>query len=124
MQLKNTTQGWGVIARLLHWSIAGIILFLLGIGAFTAYFVTDVLEQFRLIQIHKSWGFVVFFLALVRIVWRLFNKQSPALPETYATGRDACGKTWPSRPLCFDAGHASIGLVDGISFAATGPFWC
>lgn len=80
MQLWNTNQTWGIAARLLHWGIAAIILFMLALGVYMSNFVSDTLEQFKLIQIHKSWGFVVFSLALVRLVWRLCNRQTPALP--------------------------------------------
>ncbi|WP_371170921.1 cytochrome b [Aliiroseovarius sp. 2305UL8-7] len=81
MQLTNTTKSWGIVTRAFHWSIAGIILFLLGLGTYATYFVSDALEQFRLIQTHKSWGFVVFVLAVLRIGWRLMNKPSPSLPD-------------------------------------------
>lgn len=79
MGLRNTVDGWGWPARLLHWLISGIILFLLGLGFYTANIVTDVFEQFGLVQIHKSWGFTVFALVLLRLVWRLLN-PTPALP--------------------------------------------
>ncbi len=79
MGLRNTTTGWGWMARLLHWSVAGIILFMLGLGVYMTQFVTDVFEQFPLFQTHKSWGFTVFVLALVRLVWRFFS-PAPALP--------------------------------------------
>lgn len=79
MGLRNTTTGWGWLARLLHWSIAAIILFMLGLGVYMTQIVTDVFEQFPLFQTHKSWGFVVFVLALIRVVWRLFN-PAPTLP--------------------------------------------
>lgn len=79
MALRNTNEGWGLPARLLHWAIAGIIFFLIGLGFYTAEIVTDVYEQFGLVQIHKSWGFTVFVLILIRLVWRLMN-PTPALP--------------------------------------------
>ncbi|MEX2518242.1 MAG: cytochrome b [Paracoccaceae bacterium] len=77
MSLRNTGAGWGWPARLLHWLMALIILFMLGLGFYTAEFVSDVYEQFALIQIHKSWGFTVFTLALLRVFWRLFNPAPP-----------------------------------------------
>ncbi len=80
MGLRNLTTGWGWLARLLHWSMAGIILFMLGLGYYMTEIVTDVFEQFPLFQTHKSWGFTVFVLALLRIVWRFFN-PTPALPD-------------------------------------------
>lgn len=79
MPIRNTPEGWGLVARILHWAIAAIILFMLGLGFYTAEIVTNVYEQFGLVQIHKSWGFTVFVLALIRIVWRLAN-PTPPLP--------------------------------------------
>ena len=80
MGLRNTDQGWGWPARLLHWGIAGLILFQLGLGFWMVRIVSDVYQQFNLYQTHKSWGFVIFALALVRIGWRLASR-APALPE-------------------------------------------
>lgn len=81
MQARNTTKSWGWVTRLLHWTMAGLILFQLGLGYYMMNILTDLIAQFRLTQTHKSWGFVVFALALLRVVWRLFNRQTPALPE-------------------------------------------
>ncbi len=79
MGLRNTSAGWGLAARLLHWAMAGVILFMFGLGIWMSNFVPDVFEQFGLVQLHKSWGFVVFALALVRVIWRLMN-PAPPLP--------------------------------------------
>jgi cytochrome b561 len=77
--IRNTARTWGWPARLLHWFMGGVIVFMLGLGFYTAEFVTDVYEKFSLVQLHKSWGFVVFALALVRLVWRL-SGRTPQLP--------------------------------------------
>lgn len=79
MALRNDSESWGWPARLLHWVMAGLILFMLGLGWYMTGFVTDIYEQFDLFQTHKSWGFVVFALALVRIAWRL-SGRSPDWP--------------------------------------------
>ena len=42
--------------------------------------VPDLLARFTLTQTHKSWGTVVFVLALVRVAWRLANRARPPLP--------------------------------------------
>lgn len=85
MRLTNTTQSWGALARLLHWAIAGVILYQLGMGVWMTQFVTDALAQFPLVQTHKSWGFVVFALAVIRVIWRLLNRNAPALPDHMPT---------------------------------------
>lgn len=83
MKTRNDTQGWGWPARLLHWSMAAIILFLLGVGVYMANFESDMMRQFTLTQTHKSWGAVVFALGLVRIGWRLAQRETPApTPQT------------------------------------------
>lgn len=81
MSLRNTPEGWGWPARLIHWSVSLMILGLLGVGFFMANFVDDIGLQFTLTQIHKSWGFTVFVLVLIRVIWRFMN-PTPPLPAT------------------------------------------
>lgn len=79
MGVRNTPTGWGWPARLLHWLMAGLILFQFGLGIYMVNFVSELSRQFALYQIHKSWGFVIFSLAVVRIGWRL-AQPAPELP--------------------------------------------
>lgn len=83
LRLRNTEDGWGLVHRALHWAIAGVILFQLGLGFYMTNVVTDVYAQFAYTQTHKSWGFVVFALALVRVGWRWANPvpKAPAMPR-------------------------------------------
>jgi cytochrome b561 len=80
MRAGNTERSWGWVARLLHWTIAALILLQLGLGVWMANFVPDLIAQFRLVQIHKSFGFLVFALALVRVLWRVVNRAHPVMP--------------------------------------------
>jgi len=41
--------------------------------------VPDLLQRFTLTQVHKSWGFTIFTLAVLRVIWRAANPR-PALP--------------------------------------------
>jgi cytochrome b561 len=77
--MGNTATSWGWPARLLHWVMAGLILFQLGLGFRMVRLVSDVYEKFGLYQTHKSWGFVIFTLALMRILWRATHRP-PELP--------------------------------------------
>ena len=79
MGTGNTAASWGWPARLIHWVMAGLILFQLGLGLRMVRLVSDVSVQFGLYQTHKSWGFVIFTLALVRILWRATHRP-PELP--------------------------------------------
>lgn len=81
MKLFNTLNSWGWLARLFHWSMAAIILYMLGLGIYMSEFVNDLFEKFAYVQIHKSWGFVAFVLAILRLIWRGLNKKNPSLPD-------------------------------------------
>jgi cytochrome b561 len=81
MHAGNTAQSWGWPARLFHWLMAVLILFQLGLGVYMSNVVSDLLRQFVLIQTHKSWGFVIFALALLRLAWRIASPVTPARPE-------------------------------------------
>ncbi len=78
--LKNTTQGWGVITRLIHWTMAILIVGTLGLGLYMVQIETDLINRYLQTQWHKSFGFTIFVLALVRIGWRLWSPAHPALP--------------------------------------------
>ena len=80
MKAQNTTASWGWVARLFHWGMAGLILFQFGLGVWMTRDRVDLLTRFDLTQIHKSWGVLIFGLALARLAWRLANRMRPALP--------------------------------------------
>lgn len=71
--------GWGPGIRLLHWTMAVLILFQLGLGVWMVR-VSDLASRFSLTQLHKSWGTVIFALALVRLGWRAIGPGRPPLP--------------------------------------------
>jgi cytochrome b561 len=80
MALKNTTNNWGWLARSFHWIMALMIFFMIA-GGLRMTAEKDLIAQFAMVQQHKSFGFVVFTLAVLRVVWRLAN-PTPALPDT------------------------------------------
>ena len=88
MTLHNTDERWGLPARVLHWAIALLIIGLLCVGFFMANFTSWLYSDMQqstmlrvdLTQQHKSFGFVVFILACVRLVWRWFSPTHPGLP--------------------------------------------
>ncbi|WP_316014740.1 cytochrome b [Roseobacter sp. HKCCA0434] len=80
MQIRNSTRRWGIPSRIIHWLTAGILLWTLGLGVYMTNFVADPLDQFALTQVHKSWGFLVFALAVIRVVWLMLSPKRPALP--------------------------------------------
>lgn len=83
MALLNSETGWGWPARLLHWTVALVILGMSGLGLYMDPRKASGLDplHFGLIQDHKSWGAVALVLVALRIVWRLANRRRPALPD-------------------------------------------
>lgn len=78
--ITNSTTRYGWAAIILHWLIAAIF-----IGQFVLGFVmvrlTSQRTAFELIQLHKSFGFLLLGLVILRIAWRLGN-AAPALPRS------------------------------------------
>lgn len=88
MSLHNTVTHWGWLAKFLHWSMAVLMIGLAAVGVFMANFTDwyypDMLDattaRVELTQHHKSFGFVVFVLACLRVVWRWLSPAVPGLP--------------------------------------------
>ncbi len=80
MGLKNTRARWGWPAKVFHWTMAALILALAVVGTYMANFLDDMFLQIELTQTHKSFGFVVFVLAGLRLLWRWINPAVPDLP--------------------------------------------
>lgn len=80
MSLKNTRERWGWLARAFHWVMAFLILALALVGTYMANFLDDMIRQIELTQMHKSFGFVVFVMAVLRVLWRWANPVSPDPP--------------------------------------------
>lgn len=81
MSARNTITAWGWPARIIHWVMALMIFAMLGFGIYMSNIETDLIRQFEMVQQHKSIGFTVFTLALLRVIWRLAN-PSPELPDS------------------------------------------
>jgi cytochrome b561 len=98
--LRNRQNTYGLVAILLHWTIALLFAgqFLLGLSMTR---VKSMALQFELIQWHKSFGFVVLALAVMRLAWRL-----------------AVGGPEPSRFLSLPEKWAAE-VVQGLLLAAT-----
>jgi len=76
----NSAQRYGVIALLLHWGMAIVLLALAALGLYMVALPDAGYDQTKitLILAHKSLGMVAFALALARIAWRTVNAL-PAL---------------------------------------------
>lgn len=79
MGLKNTYNSYGSLAKWFHW-----LSFLLIVGLIAVGFYMEGMpkgpEKGLVVNAHKATGIAVFFLLLLRFVWKLMN-QSPELPK-------------------------------------------
>jgi cytochrome b561 len=66
---------FGRVQRLLHWTMAGLIFAAIGLGAVSAYLPVGQEPRKSLLELHKSLGFTIFALLLIRIVWRLLTGE-------------------------------------------------
>ncbi|MEO1090743.1 MAG: cytochrome b [Pseudomonadota bacterium] len=78
MALVNSRERWGSVAKGLHWLMAFLLVgMFVGGMVMTDWPQSDLQTKFQLYQLHKSFGFVVVALLLLRIVWRLLNPVPP-----------------------------------------------
>lgn len=73
MQLRNTSQGYGLVARVLHWSMFVLI----GLTTFLALNMEYMEERDEALtkDVHRSLGVLIFALLLLRFGWKLGNPQ-------------------------------------------------
>ena len=78
--IKNTSTTYGLIARLLHWVLAILIITLISVGLYMSELPNSE-DKWRMIGMHKATGMLVLSLVIVRVIWRLMNVQ-PELPKS------------------------------------------
>lgn len=77
MQDKSPADALGggrytAVAMVLHWAIAALILFELGLGLRMEHAAGPL--RFAVFQLHKSVGITILLLALIRVLWRLTHR--------------------------------------------------
>ena len=82
MEFSNTEEEYGLIAKTFHWVIAVLIIGLLPVGLGMGTLPNDPFK-FQIYAMHKSFGLLVFFLGLTRIIWR-FVSPPPEHLESHA----------------------------------------
>lgn len=80
MQWRNTTERWGSVAKLLHWSIALAVLAMIGLGWWAKRLPYGPLKV-DVFWVHKSLGMCILAAMVLRLIWRLAN-PAPPLPDT------------------------------------------
>jgi cytochrome b561 len=81
MQFGKSTERYGAVAQLLHWSIVALI-----ITQFVLANKADSLSlgpaKIAVLAQHKSFGMTIFALAVMRLLWRLANPVPPLPAST------------------------------------------
>jgi cytochrome b561 len=72
MPIMNTKEQYGVITIALHWIMAILIIGLLILGLYMVSLPIS-FEKLKLYGWHKEYGFLVLFLVIIRLGWRLIN---------------------------------------------------
>lgn len=82
MAVRNTRDRWGLVSKCFHWLTAILIIFMIILGVVMTELVSPGTNlQFVLYQTHKSVGFTVLALTLLRLGWRLANPV-PVMPAS------------------------------------------
>ena len=77
-----TIQKYSLTSRIIHWFMAVIILFLLGLGIYmTKFLPIDSPSHLPIYSLHKTLGVVALIFIFIRIINR-FVKKPPVLPTT------------------------------------------
>ena len=79
MPLRSDTRRWGGVTKLLHWTVALLVIVLLGVGLWMIDLPISP-DKVRVYALHKSVGITVLGLMLVRIAWRAIERSRPKLP--------------------------------------------
>lgn len=74
----NEPGRYGLVSRLLHWTIAVLFIALIPMGIFTSMIPEDTPYRNAYYVVHKSIGVLVFLLILVRLMWNRMSTR-PAL---------------------------------------------
>src|SRR3989449_7284633 len=78
VNLRNSTESYGIIAQAFHWLVALLVLAQLGLGLYAANLPVS-LARLRWLSHHKSLGLAILALVLLRLGWRALNPP-PRLP--------------------------------------------
>ncbi len=79
---RNTRETYGLVAIVLHWTIALLFIGQIGLGYLTQATSDQPRLQFDLYQWHKSFGFLILALSLVRAGWSLSCRKPSAVAGT------------------------------------------
>lgn len=74
MAVLNSETEFGAVAKFFHWTIALFVIFLIPLG-FTMVKADSGSIKSLIYGLHKSCGLTVFFLLVLRYLWRMLNRR-------------------------------------------------
>jgi cytochrome b561 len=94
LRFLNTINRYGIVAIVLHWFMALLLIFLIILGLYMVALpeVGFNRKKIALILLHKDIGMIALALALLRFVWRLGNIV-PMLPPTIPMWQKIAART-------------------------------
>src|SRR5256885_15440874 len=99
VNLRNSTDSYGIIAQAFHWLVALLVLAQLGLGLYAANLPVS-LARLRWLSHHKSLGLAILALVLLRLRRRALNPPPRAPgPVPPLGGRPAPAAPPPVFPL-------------------------
>jgi cytochrome b561 len=76
--IRNTSHGWGSVARWLHWGLGLAIIGMIGFGWWMNHIPARP-DRFFYRSIHADIGYLILLFTALRLVWRVIN-PTPAMP--------------------------------------------
>jgi cytochrome b561 len=88
---RNDARSFGMTAILFHWAIAALFLAQLPLGVATQATADRPALQFELYQWHKSLGFLILALSLLRLAWAIYGPRPAGSADLGPLERAAAG---------------------------------
>ncbi len=90
MSLRNSTDSYGAIAQMLHWTVVVLILLSWPTGQFEDAFpeATKAVVLF----IHMTTGFAIVGLVVIRLLWRLSDRPPAPIASSFGPWADRAGR--------------------------------
>jgi len=81
MNIRNTNEDYGLIAKILHWLIAICMIGLIPVGWYMSGLSDERVLYWRLLDLHEAIGLSLFIIVPIKVVWRMFSPNPLPLRE-------------------------------------------
>ena len=79
MNIRNTNDDYGLIAKLLHWLIAVCMIALIVIGWYLSGLSDERVLYWRLLDLHETLGLSFFIIVPLKVMWRMISPNPQVL---------------------------------------------